>query len=199
MTKVHHWPSRNIPGVCGTCSAPFAGRQGQRFCSTRCRYNAPRPPVSVRLMKHRIVVDATGCWEWSGARSKAGYGQLRINNTVVYAHRAAYEAFIGAIPEGLFVCHHCDNPACFNPAHLFVGTQADNLRDMARKGRGQGRCGVGKNRGQRNGSSKLTPDDVRRIRQLAADGVTNRDVAAMFGISASAVSLIKHHHRWGHV
>lgn len=77
------------------------------------------------------------CWEWTGGTQSRGYGITGIPKTrkKIVTHRASYEAFIGEIPKGLYVCHKCDNPPCCNPNHLFVGTQKENLQDMVRKGR----------------------------------------------------------------
>lgn len=75
------------------------------------------------------------CWNWLGARVTAGYGQFRVNGSLYYAHRYSYEIHYGPVPDGMFICHGCDNPLCVNPLHLFVGTQSDNMIDMWNKGR----------------------------------------------------------------
>jgi hypothetical protein len=125
------------------------------------------PPIERFMAK--VAKRDNGCWEWTGCRMPFGHGQFaRIDGTKPEpAHRSAYALFVGEIPDGMCVCHKCDNPPCVNPDHLFLGTQADNVADMARKGRTR---------------SNLTPEQIREIR--AARGEKSRDVAARYGLKS---------------
>ena len=140
--------------------------------------------VTERLAAHSAR-DGSGCVVWTGAKNSKGYGQLNISGQRKYAHRLAYEAAHGPIPEGAFVMHACDTPACINPEHLSAGTPAENMADKVRKGRQQ--------RGQAVRNSVLTPAQVEAIRR---DGRIQRDIALEFGVSRATVNDIKRGRTW---
>ncbi|MEL6237055.1 MAG: HNH endonuclease, partial [Pseudomonadota bacterium] len=125
-----------------------------------------------------------------------GYGGILIDKRNKPAHRVAYELYVGPIPEGMHVCHTCDVRACVNPSHLFLGTHAENMHDMAKKGRRKGICGQ---RGEQHGSCRLNAEQVLAIREAAKRGVRQGDIAVHFGISQPTVSDIVRGKRWRHL
>lgn len=140
------------------------------------------------------------CWLWSAGKLAGGYGRLRVDaKNQIVAHRASWEIHNGTVPEGLCVCHHCDNRGCVNPKHLFLGTYADNMADCWSKGRGRiprgKQFGIDKPycRGEENGSAKLTRAQVLEIRKTPG---SYRQISENYGVSQSAVGLIKRRRIW---
>jgi hypothetical protein len=155
------------------------------------RTGRPETPIRFRLLGKLVLGDPKGCWFWGGACHPQGYGLIkRKDGAQLRAHRVAYELMYGPIPEGVFVCHRCDNPCCVRPSHLFLGSHADNMADMVTKSRSA------RMKGPLNGAARLQANEVEAIRISVG---RYRDIAARFGISASAVGLIKRRERWAHL
>ena len=133
--------------------------------------------------------DDDQCWNWIGAMCN-GYGKLKRNGTQLLAHRVSWTAHFGMIPKGLFVCHHCDNRACVNPNHLFVGTHADNMRDAAKKGRLPGCSDESRLKQMCQNNTTLIKQDVLMIKEMFANGIKQREIAVEFGITRRSVSKI---------
>lgn len=145
----------------------------------------------------------TGCWEFAGEIVHNGYGRVRFNGKNVRLHRLSYTAHRGEIPSGMLVCHKCDVRNCWNPDHLFVGTDKDNVHDMMKKGRLVAppdlKIDVPR-KGERNPFAKFTEADVREMRRLHGDhGLPVKEIAARYGASRSGVSNAISGRRWGHV
>lgn len=128
------------------------------------------------------------CWEWQAWRrgDKLAYGGMRVGKQVYLAHRLSWEIHNGPIPDDTLVCHTCDNPACVNPAHLFLGTTLDNVRDKMAKGRYYGR-------------HKLIEEDVRRIREARLYGAKIKDMAHIYNVSQPCISAVISRKNWAHV
>jgi hypothetical protein len=135
------------------------------------------------------------CWPWLAARGRRGYGSFTLGKKRRVATRVIYALVYGVEPGGLLVCHHCDNPPCCNPAHLFLGDAQANSLDMHRKNRGRSP------RGRVHHASKLVESEVVEIRARRARGEKLTDLAAEFGVSKSRLSEITRHPEaaWSHV
>lgn len=154
-----------------------------RSCDTQYR----RASYEGRFWAKVNVTNPKDCWQWMGFSTPAGYGMVGQRGS----HRLAYEFSIGPIPEGMCICHHCDNPGCCNPAHLFLGTYKDNSQDMVHKGRANSPFGI------RVGSSKLIEREVLEIRgQYAKGGVSQRALAQQYGVSQRAINKILLRQSW---
>lgn len=144
------------------------------------------------------VDKSSDCWLWTGKRNANGYGIVSIGGKGRYymvAHRVAYLLTYGHLPSQMLLCHHCDMPACVNPAHLFVGTVQDNNADMHEKGRQHGHA----QRGELNEHAKLTEQDVITIRRRYRSGETQMSIARDYGITQVCVSMAVLGKNWGHV
>jgi hypothetical protein len=143
-------------------------------------------------------IENDGCWTWIGGLGPGGYGRFQFNKRRIGAHRASYELYIGPIPKGLCVCHKCDNRVCVNPKHFFLGTIAENNLDKYLKGR-HGKGESVSNKGMDNGASKLTDDEVKEIKKLLRQGISQQKIADRFGVAQTNISLIKRGLKWKHI
>jgi hypothetical protein len=138
----------------------------------------PSTPLKERIFNRTIPDSKTGCWLWTACLDSKGYGHLGHNGHDLAAHRVAYEEFVGPIPQNLCVLHKCDTPRCCNPAHLFLGTQDDNMKDAARK------CRKG---------NKLCASQVVEI---LSDTRVHQVIANDYGVSGVLISAIKRRVIW---
>lgn len=133
------------------------------------------------------------CWVWTAGKYWDGYGKFRASGKSQRTHRFSYEIKNGKIPFGMCVLHKCDNRACVNPKHLFIGTKKDNCFDMFKKGR----SGLV---GEKHPISKLTRPDIIKIRKYYSQGkVTQRYMAEYFGVSYQLISKIVNFKAWKHI
>lgn len=178
--------------------APLAGRSRgrggwlkghpKRFING---HNTMLPTLADAFNVYFIAGDPNSCWEWNGTRNDRGYGKLYYRNRQYRAHRVSYELHHGSIPDGVDICHKCDNPPCVNPNHLFVGTRQVNVNDMVAKGRDL--------HGERAHHAKLREQDIIEIRALCAAGIPQKEVAERFGVIRRTISFVVSRQTWRHV
>ena len=189
-----------IPRICEICGSDFLAFRSNvdrgygKYCSPQCygiSRSRNRAPIADRFWAK--VQKSDGCWIWTAYRSHKGYGFfMGEDGRKSNASRIAWVLTYGPIPDDMLVCHHCDNPACVRPDHLFLGTPAENSADMMAKGR--------QTFGEINPSAKITDEQVRDARlRYAAGGITQKQLAQELGISRSNVSLLVRGKAWKHV
>jgi len=173
----------------------------------------PRRSTSEDFWKHVDIKSSNECWEWTGAKNKLGYGRVRYHQQNWKAHRLAWFLTNGNIDD-LHVCHHCDNPSCCNPSHLFLGTAADNMRDCSEKGRHPRNTThylpEGDNhhsrlhpevvaRGEKNGAAVLTKEEVIEIRDKRKQGRTLQGLADEYSVAKGTIVFIVTRQTWKHI
>ena len=191
---------------CTHCGAAFSRHPSQLKSrltdATYCSFACSRAGVGERNKRGHwlgtfterlwIPEPNSGCWLWLGAVNRLGYGVVtkRAASKAIFAHRAAYIAAHGSIPEGMDILHRCDNPPCVNPCHLFPGTHTDNMHDMIRKGRHVSP------KGEAHGAAKLTADEALAIRVSKEPHAV---LATRYGISKHTVHTIRSKRSWTHL
>lgn len=177
---------------------------GNRLCCRPEHYKLSDDPATRFWSKVNRSSDPDGCWLWTGSINPDGYGMFGAAPygavspaTGRGAHRVSWEMAFGAIPEGMAICHRCDNPRCVRPDHLFFGTPADNAADRSRKGRS---FRASQNQGTKNGRAKLTEQDVQEIRRLHREHRwPTKDIAGHFGISDRSIHAVITKKSWKHM
>lgn len=208
--QLAHGPlSADRPFVCHSCDNRayvnpahlFAGsnRDNVRDCREKGRwrksYSPPQRRVPLTTEERfwsKVSRAENGCWEWTGAGRIGGSGHFNVGNRYARAHRFAYEATYGPIPDGLVICHRCDNPRCVRPDHLFAGTVRDNMHDC----RAKGRLGEKRRLGLANGSTKVTPEIARCIRAARVAGISRPILAQRYGIALATITKITANRHW---
>lgn len=145
--------------------------------------------IKKHLLNNRNIDVVSGCWNWNRCTNGSGYGVMEINWQTHYVHRLSAQFFLGLAPTSMaFVLHKCDNRRCFNPKHLFLGTQSDNIRDMITKGRGL--------TGEKSPHAKLNWEKVSEIRKALACGDTKSQIARKFGVCRRIIRRIGENKTW---
>jgi len=165
--------------------------EAERYARERRKPGAQCDPSEERRFWAKVR-KSDGCWEWTAKRNRKGYGDVRYQRKMQGAHRVAWQLTYGPIPKRRLVCHHCDNPSCVRPDHLFLGTEKDNSDDCVRKGRNA--------KGERTRRAKLIAAQVREIRQRYAQGDTSASrLAREFGVCSRTIYSIVNYASWCHI
>lgn len=165
------------------------------FAKWKAHIHSP-DEIRKRFWAKVTVLGRDDCWIWNGALNERGYGSLTHKMRRWKAHRFAFFLTHGEFDFALDVLHECDNPPCCNPNHLELGTHEENMQQMVARGRWGTRVMAS---GEHHGMSKLNIDNVREIRLLESQGITNRDIAIRFGVTEQNVRRIVMRETWRHV
>lgn len=216
--------------VCHTCDNPIcvrpshlfladnAGNMQDKILKGRQRTRAYLPSLVKVPPRHEEIISewkkngpvrrfwekvekGHSCWTWAGPKHSSGYGKHSVTRKTILAHRFSYELHFGKIPQGMLVCHHCDNTSCVRPDYLFLGTPNDNMQDKVRKGRQakgkQLNHSPGRFQGERNPNAKLTAAQVAAIREEYDNGGTSyRLLGIKYGISKEMIAFIIRRANW---
>jgi hypothetical protein len=167
-----------------------------QFCSIACQsafVRRERTKDLPDLFWPKVAVGHPDeCWEWLGHRRQSGYGWFNARGRPTNAHRVAYALAKGPIPDGAFVCHSCDNPPCCNPRHLWLGSPAENTKDMDRKGRRTFSTKIG----AENHNAKLNAEVALEI---VSSNLSNKALSKKFGVTPSAINNVRKGKAWAHV
>lgn len=187
--------SSKVELKCERCGESFFAkacrvkRTNVRFCSWSCCKGTLASNYWKNVVKG---VGEDDCWSWSG-HSHKGYGRVCIDYKYKQAHRVSWELHFGPIPEGMLVCHKCDNPPCTNPKHLFIGSHLDNNDDKISKGRSAPQ------HGENNPSAKANAALIIKIFEMKKSGMRNCDISREVGLGQVVVCQILKRDRWKHV
>lgn len=162
-----------------------------------------------RFWKHVDKLSQNECWNWNADCYKSGYGRFYVDGKPKRAHRWIYQYLKGQLPKTIYVCHSCDNPRCVNPAHLFIGTQSDNMLDCSKKRRlysqrhpekswlNSEQAKKLKPKGEEHGSAKLNNNDVLFIRQ--SNHISVAELATMFDVNPTTIRSVRVRKTWKHI
>lgn len=186
--------------VCPRCKREFWTRRKQSFCGRPCVH------VDANTRFWQRVNKTETCWEWTGSKllpPTLPYGRFKVGGRDTRAHVYSWIIHFGSVPNGLCVCHRCDNPSCVNPSHLFVGTYADNNHDREAKGRTVLRSGRGESPfGERHPLAKLSEVIALTIRENYKAGLRGfgaKTLAKRFGVSKPTIQAVINRETWTHI
>lgn len=184
--------------VCEQCRKDFLASHHEivrgfaKYCSQQCYFASKRQALEGFFWAR--VKRTQACWTWTGRCDAEGYGLLKTHSfgkVAQRAHRISWILHFGLITDGMGILHRCDNPPCVRPDHLFMGSALDNALDAAAKGRTA--------RGEKNHNAKLTAEQVKEMRRLAAGGVCFSELGRTFGVSGVMAARIVRRENWKHI